>query len=114
MFGFLKEAEAVTLGSLEHVLLFISDPKRHSKQSRWSAISKLMQPQRPICDSQNEFEKVDADLQSLISHKPSSTENFQTHMEDLEMCIQDIEIGVEHLSRKLIKNRVSLLNIFNH
>ncbi|KAK2435382.1 hypothetical protein QL285_020446 [Trifolium repens] len=112
MLGFLKEAEAVTLCSLEHLLLFISDPKGNSKHSRWSAISKLMPSKREVCDSHesetNEFAKVDAALKS------SSTENFQSHMENLEMCIQDLEIGVEQISRKLIRNRVSLLNIFNH
>ncbi|KAH1158695.1 hypothetical protein GYH30_030754 [Glycine max] len=108
---------SITLSSLEQMLLFISDPKGHSKHSRWSAISKLMQPKRVMCDSQesntNEFEKVDAALQSLISLKPSSIENFESHMENLELCIQDLEIGVDQLSRKLIRNRVSLLNIFN-
>ncbi|CAL5212398.1 unnamed protein product [Lathyrus oleraceus] len=118
MLRFLKEAEAVTLSSLEHLLLFICDPKGHSKNGRWSAISKLMHSKKVVCDSQeldtNEFEKVDAALSSLISHKSLSTENFLSHMEDLEMCIQDLEIGVEQISRKLIRNRVSLLNIFNH
>ncbi|PNX61343.1 hypothetical protein L195_g060620, partial [Trifolium pratense] len=66
MLGFLNEAEAVTLCSLEHLLLFISDPKGHSKNGRWSAISKLMHSKRAVCDSHesetNEFEKVDAAL----------------------------------------------------
>ncbi|WJX51421.1 hypothetical protein P8452_37621 [Trifolium repens] len=112
MLGFLNEAEAVTLCSLEHLLRFISDPKGHSKNSRWSAISKMMHSKRGVCDSHesetNEFEMVDAAFQS------ASSENFQSHMENLEMCIQDLEIGVEQISRKLIRNRVSLLNIFNH
>nr|KYP66099.1 hypothetical protein KK1_012383 [Cajanus cajan] len=116
--SFLKEAEVVTLSSLEHLLLFISGSKGHSKHSRWSAISKLVHPKRVVCDSQesnsNEFQKVDAALQSLIRHKPSSLENFHSHVENLELCIQDLEIGLDHLSRKLIRNRVSLLNIFNH
>ncbi|KAK7264281.1 hypothetical protein RJT34_31888 [Clitoria ternatea] len=116
--SFLKEAEAITLSSLECLLLFISDPKGHSKNSRWSAITKLMQPKREVCDSQepnkNEFVKVDAALQSLINHRPSFGENFQSDMENLKMCIQDLEMGVEQLSRKLIRNRVTLLNIFNH
>ncbi|GAU47458.1 hypothetical protein TSUD_90250 [Trifolium subterraneum] len=77
MLGFLKEAEAVTLCSLEHLLLFISDPKGYSKNNRWSAIPKLMHSKRAVCDSNehetNEFEKVDAALQS------SSTENFQSY-----------------------------------
>ncbi|XP_058750507.1 uncharacterized protein LOC131623513 [Vicia villosa] len=118
MLGFLKEAETITITSLEHLLLFICNPKGHSNNRRWSAISKLMHSKRVVCDSQNsdtnEFEKVDAALLSLISHKSSSTENFQSHLEDLEMCIQDLETGVEQISRKLIRNRVSLLNIFNH
>ncbi|KAK7257959.1 hypothetical protein RIF29_32310 [Crotalaria pallida] len=117
-FSMLKEAEEITLTSLESVLLFISDPKGHSKQSRWSVISKLVQPRRVACNSSetdtNEFETVDATLKSLISHKPSSIENFLSHMENLELCIQDLEIGIEYLSRKLIRNRVTLLNIFSH
>ncbi|XP_061352472.1 uncharacterized protein LOC133297363 [Gastrolobium bilobum] len=116
--GILKEAEAVTVRSLESLLLFVSDPKGQSKQNRWSIISKLMQPARVTCDSQesdtNEFVKVDAALQSLISHKPLSVENFQSHMENMEICIKDLEAGVEHLSRQLIRTRVSLLNIFSN
>ncbi|XP_027355386.1 uncharacterized protein LOC113865187 [Abrus precatorius] len=118
MLSFLKEAQAITLSSLEQLLLLISDSKGHSKHRRWLAISKLMQPKRAVCNSEesytNGFENVDAALQSLISHKPSYIENFHSHMENLGMCIQDLEIGIEHLSRKLIRNRVSLLNIFNH
>ncbi|XP_014521824.1 uncharacterized protein LOC106778376 [Vigna radiata var. radiata] len=116
--SFLDEAETITLSSLEHLLMFISGQKGHSKPSRWSAISNLMKPKREVCDSQesntNEFQKVDAALQSLLSHKLSSIENFRSDMENLELCIYDLEIGVDHLSRKLIRNRVSLLNIFNH
>ncbi|XP_058750548.1 uncharacterized protein LOC131623551 [Vicia villosa] len=118
MFGILKEAELVTLCSLEHLLLFISDPKGCTKYRRWSTISKLMHSKRAVCDSlesePNEFKKVESYLQSLIIYESSSTETFQSHMEDLEICIQDLEIGVEQISRKLIRNRVSLLNIFNH
>ncbi|KAK7312330.1 hypothetical protein VNO77_36110 [Canavalia gladiata] len=118
MLRFLKDTEAFTLSSLEHLFQFIYDPKRHSKQSRWLAISKLMQAKRVNCHSQdsdiNEFEKVDATLQSLISRKSSSIDKFQSHMENLQMCIQDLEIEIDQLSRKLIRNRVSLLNIFNH
>ncbi|XP_054785614.1 uncharacterized protein LOC129292117 [Prosopis cineraria] len=118
MLGMLKEAEAVTVSTLESLLYFISDPKGQSKQSRWSAISKLMQPKRVACDSQelstNEFEKADTTLKSLISGKKASMDNIQGHLENLEMCIQDLEIKVECLSRKLVRTRVSLLNIFNH
>ncbi|XP_054776410.1 uncharacterized protein LOC129284922 [Prosopis cineraria] len=118
MLSILKEAEAISVSSLETLLIFICDPKGQLKQRRWSVISKLMQPKRVACDSEesdtNEFEKVDVALQSLVSHKISSMENFQTHLENLETCIQDLQAGVESLSRNLIRIRVSLLNFFNH
>ncbi|KAK4284732.1 hypothetical protein QN277_001520 [Acacia crassicarpa] len=117
MLSMLKEAEAVTVSTFESLLCFISNQKGQSKQSRWSAISKLMQPKRVACDSQergtSEFEKVDAALKSLIRQKHASTDNLQGDLENLEMFIQDLETGVECLSRKLIRTRVSILNIFN-
>lgn len=118
MLSILKEAEVITVNSLESLLLFIIGSKGQPKHSRWSVISKLMQPNKEECYSQesdtNAFEKVDADLQSLINHKPSFIEDFQSHMEILEMCIQNLDVGVEHLSGKLVRTRVSLLNFFNH
>ncbi|KAI9128143.1 hypothetical protein K1719_001136 [Acacia pycnantha] len=118
MLSILKEAEAATVSTLESLLSFISDPKGQSKQSRWSAISMLMQPKRVACDSQeigtNEFEKLDAFLKSVINQRHASTDSFQGHLENLEICVQDLETGVECLLRKLIKTRVSLLNIFNN
>lgn len=118
IFVMLKEAEAVTVRSLESMLLFVSDSKGQSKKSIWSTMSKMMQPTRVTCDfsqesDSNEFVKVDATLQSLISHKVLSVENIHSHMENLEICIEDLEGGVEQLSRQLIRTRVSLLNIFS-
>ncbi|CAL0304245.1 unnamed protein product [Lupinus luteus] len=111
----LKDAEAITMRSLESLLLFRSDPKGQSNQ-KWSRISKLMQPAKVTCCSQesdsNEFVNVDEALRSLVSHK--SSEDFDRHMEDLEICIQDLEVRVQQLSRQLIRTRVSLLNILSH
>ncbi|KAF7840976.1 uncharacterized protein G2W53_003274 [Senna tora] len=98
VFGILKEAEAITVRSLECLLLFIMcDPKGQYKQRKWSLISKMMQPKKVACDCEelgiNEFEKVDSALESLIiNHKHSSSmRNFQSHFENLEMCINDLE-----------------------
>ncbi|KAK7404425.1 hypothetical protein VNO78_05314 [Psophocarpus tetragonolobus] len=112
-----KDSETLS-SSLESFLLFITGSNGQPKQNRWSTVFKLMQSNRVGCDSQvadtNEFEKLDAALMSLMNHKSSSTDNFKSHIENLETCIQNLEVGVECLSRKLIRSRVSLLNIFNH
>nr|KYP39178.1 hypothetical protein KK1_039511 [Cajanus cajan] len=118
MLSILKEAELITMSQLESLLTFLIGPKSQLKQSRWSVISKLVQPKRISCESEvsdsNEFEMVDTVLKLLISSKPSSIENFQSHVQNLELCIEDIEVGVERLSRQLIRTRVTLLNIFSH
>ncbi|XP_010103324.2 uncharacterized protein LOC21397507 [Morus notabilis] len=62
---------------------------------------------------------ADAGLNLLMSYKMKKSdntlaENAQNELQKLEMCIQDLEEGVENLYRSLIKTRVSLLNILNH
>ncbi|XP_028787511.1 uncharacterized protein LOC114743465 [Neltuma alba] len=118
MISSLKEAEVVTLTLLESLLYFVSGSKIQPKQRRWPMVSMLVQPKRVACDSANsntnEFEKVDETLQSLLSHKPQTgilVEDFLNHMENLELCIEVLEGGIEHLQRHLIRTRVSLLNI---
>ncbi|XLS49637.1 hypothetical protein HN51_010314 [Arachis hypogaea] len=110
----LEEAELVTLNSLESLLLFINGPKEQESQGKWKVMPKLLKSNRvESCDT-NEFEKVDATLKILMNHKPRSIENLHSHMENLVMCIQDLEAGAERLSRQLIRTRVSLLNIFSY
>ncbi|XP_021814024.1 uncharacterized protein LOC110756857 [Prunus avium] len=60
-----------------------------------------------------EFSKVDAALKSLIGHKRSKS-HPQSHLDNLESCVQDHEEQLECLFRQLIKTRVFLLNILNH
>uniref|UniRef100_A0A7N2R097 Uncharacterized protein n=1 Tax=Quercus lobata TaxID=97700 RepID=A0A7N2R097_QUELO len=95
-----------------------------SKSSSWSSVSKLVHHKRVPCECEetdaNEFEMVDAALQSLISHKPSKSDyslvidNVQTWLGKLKLNIQDLEEVFECLSRSIVKTRVSLLNILNH
>ncbi|KAG4988372.1 hypothetical protein JHK82_030715 [Glycine max] len=119
MLSILKESKVVIVSTLEFLLLFVTGSKGQPKQSKWSVISKLVQPNRVGCDSQesdtNEFVKVDAALQPLSSITSFVTEvNFLNHVKNLDMCIQNIEVGVERFLRQLIRIIVSLLNIFNH
>ncbi|MED6183475.1 hypothetical protein PIB30_038154 [Stylosanthes scabra] len=116
----LKEAEFVTLIQLESLLSFVSGLRAKPKMRSWIAVSKFMQPKRVCCDSDqsnmNEFEKVDAELQSLFQKHSSvvSVQSFQNSMENLEVGIKNLDSGIEKLERQLIRTRVSLLNIYNY
>ncbi|KAJ4729011.1 hypothetical protein OWV82_001860 [Melia azedarach] len=114
----LKEVEAVTFTAFESMLLAISGPQTPSKLSSLSLVSKIIRPKRIACEEDmremNEFEKVDA---ALSTHKKIKSENIfslQDQLKGLECLIQDLEEGLESLSRRLIKARVSLLNILNN
>ncbi|KAJ7978686.1 hypothetical protein O6P43_002179 [Quillaja saponaria] len=115
----LREVEAVTLTIFESLLTFISGPTQ-SKRSSWSFVSKLMQTKKVACTQEadaNEFAKVDMALQSFMFQMTGKSDNIndlQNQLEKLESCIQDFEEGLESLFRRLIKIRVSLLNILNH
>ena len=120
----LKELEAVTILVFESLLTFIAGKKSQSKSSSWYVVSKLVHPKRIECGGKetdaNEFEKVDAALKTLISHKTSKSDysihvqNAQNWKGKLESSIQDVEEVLECLSRRLVKTRVSILNIHNH
>ncbi|XP_044508829.1 uncharacterized protein LOC123227772 [Mangifera indica] len=112
----LTEVEAVTFNVIESLFSLISGPRAPSKLSSWSLVSKLMQRKEVACKETdiNEFEKVDAELSSIIVHKASGSDNIQNQLKELEFSVQNLEDGVESLSIRLIKTRVSLLNILNN
>ncbi|KAK2665695.1 hypothetical protein Ddye_004269 [Dipteronia dyeriana] len=112
----LREVEAITLAVFESLFSLISGPTcTSSKLSGWSLVSKLMQSKRIACEEEesdmNEFVKVDA---ALIAHKTSISDSIIQVLKGLESNIQELEDGLESLSRHLIKSRVSLLNILNN
>ncbi|XP_031259271.1 uncharacterized protein LOC116117373 [Pistacia vera] len=116
MISMLKEVDSVTFNVIESLLSLILGPRASSKLSSWSVVSKLiMQPKQVACEETdpNEFEEVDAELSTLLNKK-STCENIKIQLQELESSIQDLEDGLESLSRRLIKTRVSLLNILNN
>ncbi|XP_057456424.1 uncharacterized protein LOC130747491 [Lotus japonicus] len=116
----LKDVEVATLSTFESLLNFISGSSTQAKPRSWSLVSKLIHTKRIGCEQvadENEFSQVDAALQSSVlemTNKSDSTNNLQNHLEKLELRIQDLEEGLEFLFRRLIKIRVSLLNILTN
>lgn len=119
LINLLQDVEVATLSTFQTILQFISGTTQ-SKSNSWISISKLIQSKRVACSlvaDESEFAQVDVALQSFVFTKTRKLEginNLQNHMEKMESCIQDFEEGLEFLFRRLIKIRVSLLNILNH
>ncbi|KAK8567907.1 hypothetical protein V6N13_105852 [Hibiscus sabdariffa] len=113
----LKQVEAVTTSVLESLLSFISGPEAESKTSRWSLVSKLMHQKRVMCEEEqkaHEIANAEAALRSFVkSGNTKNVENVQNELQNSEMCIQDLEEGLESFYRRLIKARVTVLNIIN-
>ena len=115
----LNKVEMATLSTFESLLNFISGSTQ-AKPSSWSLVSKLMHNKRVTCSQvadESDFAQVDDALQSFVSRKSRKFEDvntLQNQLESLETRIQDLEEGLEFLSRQLIKIRVALLNIFSH
>ncbi|KAF8105277.1 hypothetical protein N665_0160s0013 [Sinapis alba] len=99
------QAEVVTIALFDALFSYMSGSKTCGK---WSLVSKLMSHKRVSCEAQaNEFTRVDSEFQS---EKAMKIEDVQI----LVSCIQDLEDGVESLSKSLIKYRVSILNTLGH
>ncbi|KAL7237283.1 hypothetical protein ACSBR2_003551 [Camellia fascicularis] len=122
----LREVEVITLEVLESLLCYAAGTKVQSRRGGWSLVSKLMHPKSNSgCQAKeinmSEFETVDAALHSLTvaGHKPSkfddnkNIETLQNQLGKLELSIEGLQEVLERLLRRLIKTRVSLLNILN-
>ncbi|KAA3490652.1 DUF241 domain protein [Gossypium australe] len=112
----LRDVEAVTISVLESVLSFISGAEAESKSSRWSLVSKLMHQKKVMCEEQkaNEILSAAAAVRSCIkSENMKHVENVQKELQSSGLSIQDLEEGLETLSRRMIKTRVTVLNIIS-
>ncbi|KAM7256714.1 hypothetical protein ACFE04_012455 [Oxalis oulophora] len=82
----LKDSEEITLAVFESLFSLISQSKTNNG---WSSVSKLFKPKRVSCES------------------------LLRQSEDLNSNIQELEQNLECLYRRLVKTRITLLNIFN-
>ncbi|KAL7231230.1 hypothetical protein ACSBR2_009488 [Camellia fascicularis] len=119
-----REGTSITISILRSLFLFLSQTTSKTKPSGWSLISKFMLT-RPSTSERgsdkvsNEGESVDVALHSLLRCIPSNDANIDVQMarkrlQKLDGCIEGLEGGLDYLFRRLIQNRVSLLNILAH
>ncbi|KAI8553923.1 hypothetical protein RHMOL_Rhmol05G0054300 [Rhododendron molle] len=117
----LNQVEAAVIGVFESLLSHIAGTKVEARVSGFSLVSKLVR-RTSVASKEEEtntkaYENFDAALLSLNSHKNDGVtqgEIVQNQLGVMELGIQDMEEGLECLFRRLIKTRVSLLNILNH
>lgn len=119
----LKEVESISLTVLESLLSYVvNSSKMQSRQTGWCLVSKMLNSSLSNQDDEgsnaNEFGKLDSALHNHIYEKITSNndEILQVHnlLENIESSIQILEEELECLFRRLIKSRVSVLNILNY
>lgn len=122
MVSLLKGVEAISLKFFESLLCLISGKNTKTKSS-WSILS-VMHSKRGVSPEVeadvNEFANMDNALNSVSCQKTSKCKDIQvdenvcTQLEKLELSAQDLEQTIERLFRRMIKTRVSLLNILSN
>ncbi|KAB5557749.1 hypothetical protein DKX38_008658 [Salix brachista] len=102
----------------QSLLSLVYQPKARSSSHGWSVVSKLFQSKRVSCDAEaSELEKIDAELLVLKSSKdinPVQVQNVLKGLVALDSDIQEAEEELEASYRKLLKTRVTILNILSH
>ncbi|KAI5660929.1 hypothetical protein M9H77_20252 [Catharanthus roseus] len=90
LLAIMRDVEAVSLPILQSILAFLISSKQTGNQGQV-------------------MEKMEKALETL---KGQNTQKIE--LQSIELVIQELEEGLECLFRRLLKSRVSLLNMLNH
>ncbi|WCJ31213.1 hypothetical protein M5689_012722 [Euphorbia peplus] len=114
----LKDAEEISASVFKSILSFISQPNAKSKLSGSSIISKFLQSKNSSSEREiedNEVNKIDGELMVFKSNKDiNQIEIISRGLKALEKSLEEVEEELDCVYRRLLKTRVSLLNILNH
>ncbi|KAK3029152.1 hypothetical protein RJ639_039707 [Escallonia herrerae] len=117
----LWEVSSRAIFVFQSLLRFFSLPVSKAKPTKWSMVSKLMHKGAVTCEERqnyvNEFESADAALCSLCRSGSSEGEKMQiakSKLEVLEAGIDGFENRLRSTFRRLVKARVSLLNVISN
>ncbi|KAK3425022.1 hypothetical protein EUGRSUZ_F01750 [Eucalyptus grandis] len=115
----LRQVEEIRLSVFASFLCFLSQSSANLKRSSWSLASKLLPSKQVACEGEedvNEMAILDSELLSLKSGKASglSAKDILKRLDALESSLQEVDEDLGCIFRRLVKTRVSLLNIVNH
>ncbi|XP_023533168.1 uncharacterized protein LOC111795141 [Cucurbita pepo subsp. pepo] len=128
LIALLFDVEATSVNVVEALMCYVLGKKGKAKSNGWALVSKLMRSKKGSLregveeGEENEFATVDAAVDMVASRLPfdnvvavrDGIESMGDQLGKLEACVQDLEGGLEGLFRRLIGNRVLLLNIINN
>ncbi|WJX55863.1 hypothetical protein P8452_41584 [Trifolium repens] len=112
----LREVIVMNISIFQSILSFLVGSASKSKTAKWLKVAKLMH-KKVSCEEKlenfNELHCVGLSLRTLLSEGSDVAKMQTTHknFEALENAIEMIENGLESVFRRLVKTRVSLLNI---
>ncbi|CAK8540078.1 unnamed protein product [Lathyrus sativus] len=110
----LREAIVTNISIFQSILSFLASK---SKATKWLKVTKLMHKKEVSCEESlenfNELQSVEASLRTLLREGSDAAKMQATHesLEALEDAVERIENGLESVFKRLVKARVSLLNI---
>ncbi|KAJ8437444.1 hypothetical protein Cgig2_031965 [Carnegiea gigantea] len=105
----LKEAQAISLSTLKSLLSCLMGKKSISQTRGLSMVAKLVKSKSMPDEFRSEVEDIDHALRA-----GAETKAFLKQLETLQMAFYELEDALESVSRRLVKTRVSLLNVLNH
>ncbi|XP_042464214.1 uncharacterized protein LOC122047169 [Zingiber officinale] len=103
VFKILKEARELTVSLLQSVFNFSSMPRPKTKVSRWSLTSNALHKRKVACKDDSE------DVEANDGGVPK----IQLKLQMFQNNIEHIEEGLYFLYRRIIRNRVAVLNFFS-
>ncbi|KAG1361049.1 hypothetical protein COCNU_09G005120 [Cocos nucifera] len=119
----LMEEREITISLLRFISSFFSVSRPKAKASRWSLVSKALQKRKVASEDKHketsDMGNEDFSLYVSVSYDCISCKDVddekvlkaQDQLETLKAKMEDLETELECLYRRLIQNRVSLLNI---
>ncbi|KAL0360456.1 UNVERIFIED_CONTAM: hypothetical protein Sradi_3730100 [Sesamum radiatum] len=105
----LREVAALNAAVLKSVLMFLSWPT--AKNGGWNLVSRLMLNKSMASVKEHSIVTEVGCVDLALNSNNSKVVDVQRSLQNLDACVEGIEVGLERLYRQLLQSRVTLLNI---